>query len=43
MTGINQIQLCHYAAGRSKPRKPQIEKIEKALHRLVEELYTISF
>lgn len=43
MTGINQIQLGHYAAGRSKPRKPQIEKIEKALHRLGEELSTISF
>jgi predicted RNase H-like HicB family nuclease len=43
MTGINQIQLGHYAAGRSKPRKPQIEKIEKALHRLGEELCTISF
>lgn len=43
MTGINQIQLGHYAAGRSKPRKPQIEKIEKALHRLGEELCNISF
>jgi predicted RNase H-like HicB family nuclease len=42
MTGINQIQLGHYAAGRSKPRKQQIEKIEKALHRLGEELCTIS-
>jgi predicted RNase H-like HicB family nuclease len=43
MTGINQIQLGHYAAGRSKPRKPQIEKIEKALHQLGEELCNISF
>ncbi len=33
----------NYAAGRSKPRKQQILKIEKALHKLGEELCTISF
>jgi predicted RNase H-like HicB family nuclease len=43
LTGINQIQLGHYAAGRSKPRKQQIHKIETALHKLGEELCTISF
>lgn len=43
ITGINQTQLGHYAAGRSKPRKPQVQKIEKALHKLGEELCTISF
>ena len=43
ITGINQTQLGHYAAGRSKPRKKQIVKIEKALHQLGEELCTISF
>jgi predicted RNase H-like HicB family nuclease len=43
ITGINQTQLGHYAAGRSKPRKQQIVKIEKALHQLGEELCTISF
>jgi predicted RNase H-like HicB family nuclease len=42
ITGINQTQLGHYAAGRSKPRKQQVEKIEKALHHLGEELCTIS-
>lgn len=43
ITGISQTQLGHYAAGRSKPRKPQIAKIEKALHHLGEELCAISF
>ena len=42
ITGINQAQLGHYAAGRSKPRKQQIIKIEKALHKLGEVLCTIS-
>ncbi len=42
ITGINQTQLGHYAAGRSRPRKQQVEKIEKALHHLGEELCTIS-
>lgn len=43
ITGINQTQLGHYAAGRSKPRKQQVQKIEKALHHLGQELSTISF
>ena len=43
ITGINQTQLGHYAAGRSKPRKQQVQKIEKALHHLGQELCTVSF
>ena len=43
ITGINQTQLGHYAAGRSVPRKKQIEKIERSLHHLGDELSSISF
>jgi predicted RNase H-like HicB family nuclease len=43
ITGINQTQLGHYAAGRSKPRLNQVKKIEKALHDLGEELSSVSF
>ncbi len=43
ITGINQTQIGHYAAGRSKPRKQQVEKIEKALHKLGDELKAIQF
>ncbi len=43
ITGINQTQLGHYAAGRSHPRKLQVKKIEKALHELGRELTAISF
>ena len=43
LTGINQNQLGHYAAGRSKPRPEQAKKIERALHELGEELQQISF
>lgn len=42
LTGINQTQIGHYAAGRSKPRKKQAEKIEKALHQLGDELKAVS-
>lgn len=42
LTGINQTQLGHYAAGRSKPRKLQVKKIENALHELGEELCDIA-
>ena len=42
ITGIRQAQLGHYAAGRSVPRKQQVEKIEIALHRLGLELSAIS-
>lgn len=42
ITGINQTQIGHYAAGRSKPRKKQAKKIESALHQLGDELRAIS-
>lgn len=42
MTGINQKQLAHYAAGRSKPRKQQVMKIADGLHKLAEELMTVT-
>ena len=38
ITGINQKQLAHYAAGRSKPRPQQAEKIAKGLHDLAKDL-----
>ena len=42
ITGINERQLWHYAAGVHKPRKNQLEKIEKGIRSLVEELQEIS-
>lgn len=42
ITGINQKQLCHYASGISKPRSKQAQKIVDGLHRLAEELLTVS-
>lgn len=42
ITGINQKQLAHYAAGRSKPRKLQADKIEKGLHNLARNLMEVS-
>ncbi|MDD3037897.1 hypothetical protein [Bacteroides sp.] len=42
LTGINQKQLCHYAAGRSKPRLEQAKKIVDGLHRLAGELNRVS-
>ncbi|WP_311589114.1 hypothetical protein [Prevotella disiens] len=42
ITGINQKQLCHYASGISKPRAKQAKKIVDGLHRLAEELLTVS-
>ena len=42
ITGIHQKQLWNYLHGKSKPRKAQIEKIEKGLHSLGSELITIS-
>lgn len=41
LTGINQMQMSHYANGLKKPRKAQREKIEQALHQLGEELISI--
>ncbi|MDR1097644.1 MAG: type II toxin-antitoxin system HicB family antitoxin [Tannerella sp.] len=41
ITGINQRQLQRYASGASRPRRPQAEKIEKALHKLGKELLAV--
>ena len=41
LTGINQIQISHYATGIKKPRKAQAKKIEAALHKLGKELVAI--
>ena len=41
LTGINQKQLWHYANGISTPRRTQAEKIERALHRLGNDLIAI--
>ena len=42
LTGINQKQLWHYAKGLSIPRQAQRQKIENALHRLGNELISLS-
>ncbi len=42
ITGINQKQLSHYAAGRSKPRREQAEKISNGLHRLAKQIMTLT-
>lgn len=42
ITGIHQKQLWSYLHKKSKPRKAQIEKIEKGLHSLGSELISIS-
>ncbi|MFI3332826.1 MAG: antitoxin HicB [Rikenellaceae bacterium] len=41
ITGINERQLWHYAAGVHKPRKAQLEKIQKGIVTLTKELDTI--
>lgn len=43
ITGINQKQLWHYASGDRKPRPEQALKLERALHKLGQELLSISF
>ncbi|WP_270490925.1 type II toxin-antitoxin system HicB family antitoxin [Bacteroides finegoldii] len=42
ITGINQKQLWHYASGNRVPRQEQNLKLETALHKLGEELLSIS-
>lgn len=42
LTGINKKQLWSYLHGLSKPRRTQVDKIEKALHKLGNELSSIS-
>lgn len=41
ITGINERQLWHYAAGVHKPRRQQLEKIQKGVLKLTEELQSI--
>lgn len=42
ITGINERLLWHYAAGVHKPRKQQLEKIQKGINALTEELAAIN-
>ncbi len=42
ITGINERQLWHYATGVHKPRKQQLEKIQKGINALTEELSAIN-
>ena len=42
LSGINSKQIWNYMHGVSKPRRAQVEKIEKALHRLGAELISLS-
>jgi hypothetical protein len=42
ITGIHQKQLWSYLHGNSKPRRLQVQKIEKALHSLGNEFLSIS-
>lgn len=42
ITGINQKQLWHYSSGHRNPRPEQSMKLETALHKLGEELLSIS-
>ena len=42
ITGINERQLWHYAAGVHKPRRTQMEKIQRGIRRLSNELSSIT-
>lgn len=42
ITGINERQLWHYAAGVHKPRRTQMEKIQRGIRRLSKELSSIT-
>jgi len=42
ITGINERQLWHYAAGTHKPRKSQVEKIQRGIGGLANELSAIT-
>ena len=42
ITGINERQLWHYAAGVHKPRRQQLEKIQKGIQALSKELSAIN-
>ena len=42
ITGINERQLWHYAAGVHKPRRTQMEKIQRGIRHLSKELSSIT-
>jgi toxin-antitoxin system, antitoxin component, hicB family len=42
ITGINERQLWHYAAGVRKPRPAQMRRIEEGIHHLADELKAIA-
>ena len=42
ITGINERQLWHYAAGVHKPRRQQLEKIQRGIQSLTKELSAIN-
>lgn len=42
ITGINERQLWHYAAGVHQPRRKQLEKIQNGINALTKELSSIS-
>jgi len=42
ITGINERQLWHYAAGIHKPRRKQLERIQSGIRKLSAELTSIS-
>ena len=41
-SGINRVQLSHYSSGLKRPRREQREKIIKGLHKLGQELLSLS-
>ena len=43
ITGINQKQLWHYAAGKIKPRKETITRISESVHKFAEALAEVEF
>ncbi|MBP5721598.1 MAG: type II toxin-antitoxin system HicB family antitoxin [Bacteroidales bacterium] len=43
LSGINPKQVWAYMSGQSKPRRAQLDKMEKALNRLGNELSNLSF
>lgn len=42
ITGIDQKQLAHYAAGRKQPRASRAKQIELSLHKFAEELQEVN-
>jgi predicted RNase H-like HicB family nuclease len=42
ITGINERQLWHYAAGVSKPRPAQLKRIEDGIHKIGRQLIAVS-